>query len=101
MDSYARIEAYKEGLRFTYATDIPGLRAKITALLADGGGADDSVVITQMGFEGGQGTGQVTLEPLAKLQACIEVLRELDPDNVPTAPASTRHADFSQATLET
>jgi hypothetical protein len=101
MDSNARIEAYKEGLRITYAADIPGLRAIITALMAAGGGADDPVVITQMGFEGGQGTGQVTLEPLAKLQACIEVLRELDPDNVPAAPASTRFADLSFGTLET
>lgn len=101
MDSNARIEAYKDGLRFKYSADISGLRALITALMADGGGASDSVVITQMGFEGGQGTGQVTLEPLAKLQACMDVLRELDPDNAPAAPAPTRFADFSFGDMET
>lgn len=109
MDDYARIESYKRGLRFKYPATLPGiaaLRAAITALMADNTGeANESVVIVQQGFEGGQATGQVTLEPLAKLQAMIEVLseeayRDVDPEDVPEEPDTTRYADFSAGSLE-
>lgn len=105
MDSTARIEAYKTGLRLIYPATVAGtaaLRAAILVLMDDAtGGAGDSVVITQQGFEGGQATGQLTLEPLAKLQAMTDLLAEIDPDNAPVAPAATRFADFSCSPLET
>ncbi len=105
MDDTARIEAYKTGLRLIYPATAPGiaaLRAAILFLMDDTtGAAGDSVVITQEGFEGGQATGQLTLEPLAKLQAMTDLLAEIDPDNAPVGPAPTRFADFSCGFVQT
>jgi len=99
MDDTARIEVCKQYLRKKYATDVAGLHAFIDEL--GEGAALESVLIVQQGFEGGQASATVTLEPIAKLQAAMEVLAELDPDNMPTPPASTRYADFSYGDLAT
>lgn len=102
VDDNARIEAYKRGLRIKYpatAQGIADLRAAIDELMEDD--AAESVLITQQVFEGGQASGTITLEPLAKLQAMIDVLGEIDPDNMPDEPAPTRFADFRFGTLET
>lgn len=99
MDSTARIEAYKAYLRIKYEDGVAGLRTLITEI--GDGAAAEPVLINQQGFEGGQATGQITLEPLARLQACIDVLRELDPDNMPDEPAPTTFADFSLGCTET
>lgn len=99
MDTAARIEAYKQFLRIKYSEDAKGLRALIVNL--GDGAAGEAVLITQHTFEGGNAAGQITLEPLAKLQAAMDVLAEIDPDNMPDAPASTQYADFRYGILET
>lgn len=105
MDDNARIETYKRALRIKYPATTLGIAAlriaidaATTAELAD---ADDSVSITQLGFEGGQATGQLNDYRLAKLQAMIDVLGEIDPDNMPAEPSPTRFADFRFGALET
>lgn len=105
MDSTARIEAYKTGLRLKYpatASGIAALRAKIAELMDDEtGAAHDSVAITQQSFEGANSAGTLVLEPLAKLQAMTDVLREIDPDFDDSSAAPTTHADFSYSPLQT
>jgi hypothetical protein len=103
MDEHAKIEAYKDGLRLVYATDIPGLRALVVAMMTEGGtsSAVDSVVITSSSFEGEQSAGAIVLEPMAKLKAATEVLRELDPTAIPSAPDAIVFADFSGSHLQT
>ncbi len=101
MDSSTSILVYKDGLRFLYAADIPGLRALITELMAPTGPVQEGVMVTQLSHEGGQASGQVVLKALEKLAAAMDLLRELDPDNVPALPASTRYGDWSRGCLET
>lgn len=102
MDDAAKIEAYKDGLRITYGSDAVGLRKLIAAMMTEGGdtSAVDSVVINSASFEGEQSTGILVLEPMIKLRATIDVLREIDPDNTPAAPASMKFADFSDSCAE-
>ena len=99
VDDNARIETYKTFLRRKYADDLEGLQELIDELGA--GAAGESVVITQSVFEGGQASGQVTLEPMAKLKAALDVQAELDPDVAEDEPAPTRFADHSGGFLET
>lgn len=91
MDEQTRINTYKESLRIIYAADLLGLRKKIAALHEE---SEDAVIVTSSSFEGEQSAGQMVLEPLAKLNAAIALLRELDPDNVPDQAATVVFADF-------
>lgn len=91
MDEQTRINTYKESLRIIYAGDLVGLRRKIKSLHEE---SENAVVITSSSFEGEQSAGQMVLEPLAKLNAAISLLRELDPDNVPDQADTVVFADF-------
>jgi hypothetical protein len=98
MDTATRIETYKQYLRITYEEDVAGLRTLMATVAAD---AINPVAITSHSFEGGQASGQLVLEPLARLNAILAVLAELDPDNVPNPPDRVRYADFGYMTTET
>jgi hypothetical protein len=98
MDSASRIETRKQFLRIKYASDVNGLRTYILSL--GDGAAADPMVINSHSFESGQATGQVTLEPLAELNAAMAVLAELDPTNTPSSPSRIRYADFSSMPTE-
>jgi len=99
MDDAGKIETFKEWLRVRYADDLIGLR-KYVRDLGDGS-ASDSVVITSHGFVDGTAAGQLVLEPLTKLRAALDVLRELDPDNAPESRAGGRIVDYSLRCIET
>jgi hypothetical protein len=99
VDEAAKIETFKEWLRVKYADDVPALRAYITEL--GDGTASDSVVITSHTFTDGGAAGQLVLEPMVKLRAALDVLRELDPDNAPSSQPAGRIGDFSQRCIET
>ncbi|HSV73475.1 MAG TPA: hypothetical protein VLH79_06925 [Chthonomonadales bacterium] len=99
MDEAAKIETFKEWLRVRYAGDVVGLRRYVQAL--GDGSAADSVVITSQSFVDGSAAGQLVLEPLARLRAALDVLRELDPDNAPDSQPAGRIFDFSQRCIET
>jgi hypothetical protein len=104
MDAASRIETFRQFLRIKFLVGSPspnveGLRAYIAAL--GDGEASDAVVINSMSFEGQASTGQVVLEPMARLTAALSVLAEIDPDNTPPAPTTTRYADFSRGFLDT
>ena len=80
------LAAYKQFLRRTYATNLPGLRALAEQLVAE---LADGVTITAQTFEGGSHSGQITMPPGLKLSAVEELLIELDTTG--TAPrAATR-----------
>jgi hypothetical protein len=98
MDSASRIETYKQYLRITYADDVAGLRTLMATVAAV---ATNAVVVIGQSFEGGQTNGQLVLEPMAKLNAILAVLAELDPDNVPEPPARVRFANFGCMATET
>lgn len=88
-------------LRRKYGGDSPnvtGLKALADQLAS---GLSESVTITGHTFEGGSAQGVVTFERLAYLAAVEALIIELDPDNAPDEPASTRYADFRHNTLET
>lgn len=80
----AAYSAYKQYLRRTFATNVPGLRA-----LADQFAAElaDSVTITSQAFEGGSHSGQITMPPSLRLKAVEEIIVELD--TAGTAPRPT------------
>lgn len=99
MDEAAKIETFKEWLRVKYARDVTGLRRYVQEL--GDGSAADSVVITSHTFLDGSAAGQLVLEPLVKLRAALDVLRELDPDNAPSPAPAGRIFDFSQRCIET
>lgn len=99
MDDAAKIETFKEWLRVKYASDLNGLRRYVREL--GDGSAADSVVITSHTFVDGSAAGQLVLEPMVKLRAALDVLRELDPDNAPTSQPAGRIFDFSQRCIET
>lgn len=98
MDDSTRIETFKQWLRVRYragstSPDIVGLRRYIDALGT--GEASDSVAITQLSFEGGQANGQLVLEPMAKLNAALAVLAEIDPANTPPERPDYAYARFN------
>lgn len=99
MDEAAKIETFKEWLRVKYADDVAGLRRYVKEL--GDGSASDSVVITSHNFVDGGAAGQLVLEPMVKLRAALDVLRELDPDNAPDSQPAGRLMDFSQRCIET
>lgn len=101
MDSASRIETYKAGLRLLYANDVAGLKKIVHDLME--GAASDTVLITSHNFVDGGASGQAHLEPLARLNAAISVLAELDPDSAVllAGPGRTRFADFSRMNTET
>lgn len=67
--------AYKQYLRRTFATNLPGLRTLADTFAAE---LADSVTITSQSFEGGSHAGQITMPVGLKLQAVEEILVELD-----------------------
>jgi hypothetical protein len=99
VDEAAKIETFKEWLRVKYANDLLGLRKLIDVL--GSGEASDSIVITSHQFVDGSSSGQMVLEPMVKLRAALEVLRELDPDNAPDTRPAGRLMDFSNRMVET
>ncbi len=99
MDDAAKIETFKEWLREKYRDNVAGLR-RFARELGDGA-ASDSVLVTSHGFVDGTAAGQIVLEPLVKLRAALQVLRELDPDNAPASMPAGRTIDFSQRCIET
>ena len=83
----AAYTAYKQYLRRTYASDVPGLRALAEQLVKE---LSDTVTITSQSFEGGSHSGQITMPPGLKLQAVEELIAELDAaGTVPRAPRSS------------
>jgi hypothetical protein len=99
VDEAGQIETFQEWLRVRFAGDIPGLRQYVLDL--GDGEATESVVITSNQFAGDGASGQLVLEPLGKLRAALQVLRELDPDSATSPPSSGRIVDFSQRRVET
>lgn len=105
MEDSSRIDTFKQWLRVKYnaadpqAADITALRAYITAL--GDGDASDAVAITQLSFESGQASGQLVLEPMARLNAALTILGEIDPDNTPPVPSRVRFANFGYFPTET
>lgn len=99
VDDTAKIETFKEWLRVRYAGDLNGLRRYVREL--GDGSASDSVVITSHNFVDGSAAGQLVLEPMVKLRAALDVLRELDPANSPASHPAGRIVDFSQRCIET
>lgn len=101
MDDTAKIETYKAGLRLLYAGNPNGLKAIVINLM-NGAASDETVVIGQT-FEGGSAQAQIVLEPLAKLNAALAVLAELDPTAAATlqAPSRVRYANFGCMATET
>jgi hypothetical protein len=97
VDDEARIKLFEDVYRRKYRNNLPGLKTLIAALEIE---AEDSVVIVQQGFEGGQATGQVTNEASIRLRAALNIEQELDPDPDLDGPDSTRYADFSRSALE-
>lgn len=69
------LAAYKQYLRRTYASNVPGLRALAEQLVAE---LTDNVTITSQTFEGGSHSGQITMPPGLKLAAVEELIIELD-----------------------
>lgn len=86
-----RIETYTQFLRIKYADDVEGLRALVLEL---GEQAATSVVVTASGFEGEQSSGQLVLEPMARLKAAQDVLAELDPTGTPAERPNYTYARF-------
>lgn len=95
MDVSSKIETYKAALRFKYGSDIAGLK-KLCRDLIDGAASDD-VTITSHTFEGGGASGAIQLEPIARLNAALSVIAELDEESAAllAAPGRGRFADFS------
>jgi hypothetical protein len=105
VDDNAQLELYKRIVRRRYANTEEGIAALQAALttLEDSELelAAESVDISQMGFEGGQASGNPNDKRALLIQAMTEVLCEYDPDLEPDAPDSTRFADFSASHLQT
>jgi len=99
MDPQTRLETFKDSLRLKYADNPKGLRSYI----ADLHEAADSteVAITSTTLEGGSNSGQLVLEPLAKLNAALAVLREIAPELLPDAADTVVFADFRGGYLDT
>lgn len=92
MESAARITAISRFLRRTKS------RAELEALaLATFTNASSPVTLTSLGFEGGTGTGVVTMEPAELLAAIEQTLSELeaaDPTSTSTTPLSERTSAY-------
>lgn len=97
MDSAAKINTLKQGLRIKYATDLTGLRRLWESVFA---GSTEFVEITGTAYEGGNASGQLVLERLEYLQAVQDILAELDP-TLSSAPPSSTFADFRANWLQT
>jgi len=98
MDSAAKINTLMQGLRMKYAGNIPGLRALWEQVFA---GSTEFVEITGSAYEGGSDSGVQVLERLEYLKAVQDVLAELDPSAVPSAPPTSTFADFRANWLQT
>jgi hypothetical protein len=96
VDDSSKIETYKAYLRLKFAGDTVGLKALVTAL--GDGDATNAVVITAHNFESGGSSGQLVLEPMARLEAALAVLREFDPTLAPEAP-NYAYARWSTGTM--
>ena len=103
MDSTSKIETFKASLRLKYASDLPGLKKLVHELTESFVSTDDDVVITSHGFVDGSAAGQSEFSRMAKLNAALSVLAELDATTAATlaGPGKVRFADFSRMCLET
>lgn len=97
MDSGAKINTLKQGLRIKYTGDAPALRTLWETVFNT---STEFVEINGTAFEGGSTSGQLVLERLEYLQAVQDVLAELDPTLV-SAPPSSTFADFRTNWLST
>lgn len=97
MDSAAKINTLKQGLRMKYRNDTTGLRALWQTVFA---GSTEFVEITGTSFEGGSTNGVQVLDRLEYLAAVQAVLLELDPDTTPAPPAGNAYANYSCGYLQ-
>lgn len=97
MDSGAKINTIKQGLRMKYRTDLTGLRRLWETVFA---GSTEFVEITGTSFEGGSANGVQVLDRLEYLAAVQAILLELDPDTTPAPPAGNAYANFSCGPLQ-
>jgi hypothetical protein len=97
MDSDAKIEIVKDGLRIKYAGDLTGLRRLFTEVMA---GATKFVEITGTSFEGGSAQGVQIFDRIEYLAAVKAVLREMD-STLPAPPPAGALAHFGYSPLQT
>lgn len=98
MDSEAKIETLKQGLRIKYRGNLNGLKKLFEEVFA---GATRFVEITGTSFEGSSAQGVHIFERLEYLRAVQDILGEMDPDNTPKAPPAGAFADLSYGCLQT
>ena len=99
MDPQTRLETFKDSLRLKYADNPKGLRTLVAEYHDQAEAAE--VVMTSGTHEGVQSSGQLVLEPLAKLNAALAVLREIAPELMPDAQDTVVFADFRGGYLDT
>ncbi len=98
MDSAAKIETLKQGLRIKYTGNPGGLRqlwAKVFEQSAE------FVEITGNAYEGGSASGTLVLARLVYLGPVQAVMAELDPTGTPSAPPTSTFADFRNNWVQT
>lgn len=98
MDSAAKIETLKQGLRIEYTGDPAGLRALWKKVFSQ---STEFVEITGNAYEGGSATGTHILHRLEYLAAVQAILAELDPTGTPVAPPTSTFADFRTGWVQT
>lgn len=92
MDDSAKLLTAQQYLRMKYTGQVPALRA-LADKIAEG--AFEAVTLTGQQFEGGSHQGQLVFPAMLYLQAVLQLIAELDPDNTPVAPCATVFPDFS------
>jgi hypothetical protein len=97
MDSAAKINTLKQGLRFKYATNVTGLRALWEKVFSE---STEFVEITGTSFEGGSASGVQVLDRLEYLAAVQSVLLELAPDTTPAPPPGNAYANYACGPLQ-
>lgn len=97
MDDASSIETFRAGLRLQYAADVGGLRRYVDELMRTVLSPADEITITSHGFVDGSASGQAQFSRMAKLNAALAVLAELDATVAATiaGTGSVRYADFS------
>lgn len=98
MDSAAKIETLKQGLRIKFTGNAGGLRelwAKVFEQSAE------FVEITGNAYEGSSASGTHILHRLEYLRAVQDILAEIDPAGTPVAPPTSTFADYRTSWVQT